>query len=117
VGSGGSLTVTYNFVAQIFTYSISGSLTTNLNNSTGSNISLNGNGSTQGGIGLNGGNPGAMFYNTDLSANTAGCYGGSFTLSNFFPNSPNWAMTWLTNFPFNVRTGNTINIKASSYDK
>jgi len=116
-GSGGNLTVTYNYVGSSYNTTISGTLTTNLNNNTGNAISLNGNGTTQNGVGANGGNPGPMFYNTDLTVNSAGCYGGSYTLNNFFPGSPNYAMTWLTNYTFTVRTGNTINIKASSYDK
>ncbi len=115
-GSGGTLSATYNFVDAYFYYAIGGSLTVNLNNTT-NYITLNGNGSTQANVGVDGGNPGVMFYDTDLSQNDAGCYGGSFTIKNFFPQSPNWAMTWLTNYNFSVRTGNTINIKASSYDK
>jgi hypothetical protein len=116
-GSGGNLTVTYNWVDNGFTTPISGSITVNLNNNTTTAISLNGTGSTVGGVGQNGGNPGVQFYDTDLTVNDAGCYGGSFTLNNFFPSFTGSAITWLTNYQFNLRTGNTLSIKANSFDR
>ena len=114
--TGGTLTLTYNYVDDAFTYPIGGSATVSLNNVTNTGISLNGNGITTSNVGVNGGNPGAQFYDTDLTVNDAGCYGGSFTLANYtlFGNYPT---TWLTNFQFNVRTGNTLGIKAYSFSK
>jgi hypothetical protein len=116
VGGGGNLSVTYNYVDNAFSSTITGSITVNLNNTTNTAISLNGNGSTVGGVGQNGGNPGVQFYDTDLTINDAGCYGGSYTLNNFnqFTGS---AVTWLTNYQYNVRTGTTLGIKANSYDR
>jgi hypothetical protein len=114
--TGGTLTLTYNYVDDAFNYPIGGSATVSLNNVTSTAIALNANGSTQANVGLNGGNPGTSFYDTDLTVNDAGCYGGSFTLSNYnlFGNYPS---TWLTNYQFNVRTGNTLGIKAYSFSR
>ena len=114
--NGGTLTLTYNYVDDGFSYPISGSSTVNLNNVTNTAISLNTNGTTVGGVGVNGGNPGTSFYDIDLSVNDAGCYGGSFTLNNYSQFS-NYPTTWLTNYQFNARSGNTLNIKANSYSK
>ena len=115
-GSGGTTTVAYNFIDNIFSSQVSGPPTVNLNNTVVS-LALNANGSTQSSVGLNGGNPGVQFYDTDLTVNDAGCYGGSYTLNNFFPQFTGAANTWLTNYQFNVRTGNTLSIKASSFDR
>jgi len=115
-GSGGTTSVTYNFIDNIFSSQVSGAPTVNLNNTVVS-LALNVNGSTQSSVGLNGGNPGVQFYDTDLTINDAGCYGGSYTLNNFFPQFTGAANTWLTNYQFNIRTGNTLSIKASSVDR
>ena len=116
-GSGGNMTVAYNYVDVSIGNPVSGTITVNQNNNTASTITLNANGSTQSSVGLNGGNPGVQFYDTDLTINDAGCYGGSYTLNNFFPQFTGSTNTWLTNYQFNIRTGSTLSIKANSYDK
>ena len=114
---GGNLTVTYNFIDNAIVNAVTGTITVNLYNNNSNAISLNANGSTVSAVGQNGGNPGPQFYDTDLSVNDAGCYGGAFTLNNFFPQFTGAANTWLTNYQFNVRTGNTLSIKANSFDR
>ena len=116
-GSGGNLTVAYNYVDNAFSSTIAGTITVNLNNTVNTAISLNANGSTVGSIGANSGNPGTQFYDTDLTLNDVGCYGGSYTLNNFFPQFTGAATTWLTNYQFTLRTVNTLSIKANSYDR
>lgn len=66
---------------------------------------------------INGGNPAPQFYDLDLTPNDAGAYGGSFTLNNFFPQHTGAARIYNVIYPFNVRAGNTMNIKAYSYDR
>jgi len=116
VGTGSNLFFTYNYIDQAFATSIQGTPTVNMDNVVTS-ITLNANGSTQSNVGVNSGNPGPQFYDTDLTVNDAGCYGGSFTLKNFFPTPTIGPSAWVTNYTFNLRTGNTLGIKASSYSK
>lgn len=115
VVSSGGLSVTYNYASNTLTYPISGSFTVNLNNNVSNAITFSGFGVPSAGV--NGGNPGSAFLNTDLSANTVGCFGGSFTANNFFTGTTLGPNTWLTNFQYNVRTGNTLGIKAYSFSK
>ena len=77
--TGGTITLTYNYADNAFSYPISGSTTVSLNNVVNTAISLNANGTTTSNVGVNGGNPGTQFYDTDLTVNDAGCWGGSFT--------------------------------------
>jgi hypothetical protein len=66
---------------------------------------------------INGGNPAPLFFDLDLSPNDAGCYGGSFTQDNFFPLHTGAARVYNVVYPFNVRVGNTMNVKAFSFDR
>ncbi len=67
--------------------------------------------------GIDGGNPGAPYYDLDLTVGDAGAYGGSMTLDNFFPQFNGSARVYMVHYPFNVRQGNTLNVKANSYDR
>ncbi|HQF29354.1 MAG TPA: hypothetical protein PLD36_12120, partial [Bacteroidia bacterium] len=66
---------------------------------------------------INGGNPAAPFYDLDLTAGDAGAYGGSYTLDNYFPLFAGSSRVYLNTYPFNVRLGNTLNIKGNSFDR
>jgi hypothetical protein len=113
--NGGGLSCTYNYASNTLSSPIGGTYTVNLDNNTSNAITFSGYGVPSAGVNL--GNPGPQFYNTDLSINTVGCFGGSFTQNNFFPSFPSSPSTWLTNYQFNIRTGNTLNIKAYSFSR
>jgi hypothetical protein len=67
---------------------------------------------------INGGNPDSAFVDLNLTRNDAGCYGGSFTLNNFFPITNNdWARVILVTAPRRVLVNGTINVKAIGFDK
>ena len=69
-------------------------------------------------FGINGGNPGGVYSNIDKTLNTAGAYGGSYTLYNFFPLNTGSGRVWMTNFQADGTLGGTgINIKATSFDR
>ncbi len=110
------ITASYNIVDSAISITMHGVFTYNLHNSSIA-VYLNADGSTQNNVGVNSGNPGIQFYDTDLTVNDAGIFGGSYTINNFFPQYTGSAKTWLTNYQFNIRTGNTLSIKANSYDR
>lgn len=66
---------------------------------------------------IDGGNPAPLFYDLDLSPNDPGCWGGSYTHQNFFPLHTGAARVYHVKYPFNVRQGNTMNVKAFSFDR
>jgi len=66
---------------------------------------------------INGGNPAPQFYDLDLSPNDAGCWGGSYTHANFFPLHTGSARVYNVIYPFNVRVGSTMKVKAFSFDR
>jgi len=67
---------------------------------------------------VNGGNPDAAYDDTNLTRNDAGCYGGSFTLNNFFPfSSSDWSRVIMVNTPRRVLVNGTINVNATGFDK
>lgn len=95
---------------------INGSWTVNTNNSTSTTVSMN---STTGASsqGVNLGNPATPFYDIDLTRNDMGCFGGSFTADNFFPQFTGAARVWFVAYPFNIRQGNTLSIQGATYDR
>lgn len=67
---------------------------------------------------INGGSPDAAFDDINATRNDAGCYGGSFTISNFLPiSTSDWARVILVNAPRRVLVNGTININATGFDK
>lgn len=93
-----------------------GNFTTNSNN-TFTPVQLNADGNISGAGGLNAGNPAAPYYDLDLSINDCGAYGGSYSLSNYFPIHAGAARVYMVTVPANVRVGGTINIQADGYDR
>ncbi len=65
---------------------------------------------------INGGNADSTFYDIDLTRNDVGCYGGSFTLDNYFPMTGS-ARVYFMLAPRRITVGNTLNIRAESFDK
>lgn len=67
---------------------------------------------------INGGNPDSAYVDINLTRNDAGCYGGSFTMDNFYPNGANdWARVFLVTAPRRVLVNGTISVKAYGFDK
>jgi hypothetical protein len=67
---------------------------------------------------INGGTPDSAYADIDLTRNDVGCYGGSFTLNNFFPITSNdWARVILVTAPRRVLVNGTIHVKAIGFDK
>jgi hypothetical protein len=58
-----------------------------------------------------------VFFDLDLSPGDAGAYGGSFTLNNFFPLHTGAARVYHVIYPFNVRVGNTLDVRAFTFDR
>jgi hypothetical protein len=65
---------------------------------------------------INAGNSDSTYYDIDLTRNDVGCYGGSFTLDNYFPFTGS-ARVYFMLVPRRITVGNTLNIKAESFDK
>ena len=67
---------------------------------------------------INGGTPDSAYADINLTRNDVGCYGGSYTLDNFFPITSNdWAKVILVTAPRRVLVNGTINVKALGFDK
>jgi hypothetical protein len=114
--SGGTFNVHYNFA---IANSFSG-FTNDGTNIIATNTTLNSEGLNTNALSntINGGNPDSAFVDLDLTRNNAGCYGGSFTLNNFFPITSNdWARVMLVTAPRRVLVNGTINVKAIGFDK
>lgn len=116
---GGQANCYYNHVSSGYTTAISAGWTFADLNLTNQTIEINADdGSfTNAPNAVDGGNPAPLFFDLDLSVNDAGCYGGSFTQDNFFPLHTGSARVYNVVYPFNVRVGNTMNVKAFSFDR
>ena len=114
----GQVNIYFNHFDPSFITFVSGTFTFVGNNTSDQVISFNEDGTFNQAEGaIDGGNPAPVFSDLDLSPGDAGAYGGSFTLSNFHPLHTGSARVYYVNFPFNVRTGSTLNVKAYSYDR
>lgn len=109
----------YNHIDNSFANPISGSLTFSGNNTVNSTVGINliTGVLNPGNAAINGGNPANPFYDLDLTAGDAGAYGGSYSLANYFPLHSGGARIYSVAFPFNIRSGNTLNVKAIGYDR
>ncbi len=114
--SGGNFSAHYNY-ANNFNWT---GITNDGTNQTATNVTLNTEGLNTNGTSniINGGNPDAAFDDTNLTRNDVGCYGGSFTLNNFFPfSSSDWSGVILVTTPRRVLVNGTIDVKAVGFDK
>ena len=64
----------------------------------------------------NGANPAFEFYDLDLTVGDAGCYGGSYSIDNYFPITGS-SRVFNIDMPFGIISGGTLNIKATGFDK
>lgn len=66
---------------------------------------------------LNGADPSFEFYDLDLTVGDAGCYGGSYTLDNYFPITGS-SRVYNIDMPFGITTtGAPLDIKADGFDR
>lgn len=114
----GDINCYYNLIDSDYAPEFSGTPTLDFNNTTTTAFDIPASGIPPGGSpAIDGANPGAPFFDLDLSIGDAGCYGGSYTLDNFHPLHTGSARIWYVEYPFNVRQGSTLNINADSYDR
>jgi len=114
--SGGNFNVHYNYGTS---FTMSG-VTNDGTNIAATNTTLNSEGlvTSVGSNTINGGTVDSAFADINLTRNDVGCYGGSYTLDNFFPITANdWARVILVTAPRRVLVNGTINVKAIGYDK
>ena len=64
----------------------------------------------------NGANPAFEFYDLDLSVGDAGCYGGSYTLDNYFPITGS-SRVFNIDMPFGIFSSGNLDIKATGFDR
>ncbi|HRH02703.1 MAG TPA: hypothetical protein PLI68_01975 [Bacteroidia bacterium] len=119
VNLNGQANAYYNHIDNGFNTAISGNLTFSGNNTTNSTVGINllTGVLNPGNLAIDGGNPANPFYDLDLTVGDAGAYGGSYSLANYFPLHSGGARIYSVAFPFNIRSGNTLNVKASGYDR
>jgi hypothetical protein len=116
--SNGQINVYYNVINSSFTNELLGLFTFEGNNIIDQTFALNPDGTLPpGNPAIDGGNPSGPFFDLDLTPGDAGAYGGSYTLDNFFPLLTGAARVYFVKFPFNVRQGTTLNIKAYGFDR
>lgn len=66
---------------------------------------------------LDGADPGFEYYDLNLSVGDAGCYGGSYSLDNYFPITGS-SRVYNIDMPFGITTtGAPLNIKADGFDR
>ncbi|MBK7888093.1 MAG: hypothetical protein IPJ86_12625 [Bacteroidetes bacterium] len=112
----GNVSVHYNY----FTSASLLGFTNDGTNITATNVTLNAEGLNTNPLSntINGGTTDSAYADIDLTRNDVGCYGGSFTLNNFFPITSNdWARVILVTAPRRVLVNGTIHVKAIGFDK
>ena len=114
----GLVTIGFNYFNDGFDYYFFG-LTNDGTNVTGFPFTLN---TTTGAV-LTGnltdvGHPDATFTDLDLTTNDVGCYGGSFSMDNFFPANDTNAKVYYLELPRRTGAGiTTVPVKAEAFDK
>lgn len=114
--SGGSFNAHYNY-ASSFNWT---GITNDGTNQAATNTTLNADGLNTNLLSntINGGTPDSAYADINLTRNDVGCYGGSYTMDNFFPISPSdWARVILVTAPRRVMVNGAINVKATGFDK
>ena len=64
-----------------------------------------------------GANPSYIYYDLDLTRGDAGCYGGSYTLDNYFPLSEGHSRVISINSPDNITNSQTFSVEALGIDR
>ncbi len=102
--------------------SLSTTLSTTLGNfssNTALSTALSADGVMTGSLFVNTGNASNAYLDLDLSRNDIGCYGGSYSLTNFLPimNNPESSRVNYVTAPRIVPQGGTVNVQAIGFDK
>lgn len=117
-GNNGQINVYFNHVSTGITPAISTGFTFEGSNTIDQPVTFNADGTFLNAPGaINGGNPAAPFFDLDLTTGDAGAYGGSYTLTNFFPLHTGAARVYMTGHPFNIRQGATLRVRAAAWDR
>jgi hypothetical protein len=117
-GNQAQINVYFNHIVPGMSTAVSPDFTFVSNNTSNQPLTLNADGSLLNAPGaVNGANPSPVFSDIDLSAGDAGAYGGSYTLANYFPLHTGAARVAHVVYPFNVRQGSTLRVKATSFDR
>lgn len=117
-GNNGQVNVYFNHVTSGMSTPISTGFTFEGSNTINQPVTFNADGTFLNAPGaINGGNPAAPFFDLDLSIGDAGAYGGSYTLTNFFPLHTGAARVYMTGHPFNIRQGATLRVCAAGWDR
>ena len=117
-GNQAQINVYFNHIVPGMSTAVSPDFTFVSNNTTNQPLTVNADGSLLNAPGaINGANPSAVFSDIDLSAGDAGAYGGSYTLTNYFPLHTGAARVAHVVYPFNVRQGSTLRVRATSFDR
>ncbi|MBK9758534.1 MAG: hypothetical protein IPO90_00840 [Flavobacteriales bacterium] len=117
-GNQAQINVYFNHIVPGMSTAVSPDFTFVSNNTTDQPLTVNADGSLLNAPGaINGANPSAVFSDIDLSAGDAGAYGGSYTLTNYFPLHTGAARVAHVVYPFNVRQGSTLRVRATSFDR
>ncbi len=114
--SGGSFNAHYNYAT---TFNWTG-VTNDGTNQTATNTVLNAEGLNTNALSntVNGGTTDSAYVDLNLTRNDVGCYGGSYSLDNFFPiSASDWARVILVTAPRRIMVNGTINVKAIGFDK
>lgn len=117
--SPGYILSTNNSVSYNFYYNTSTIITSDINPTilASGTVDLNTGGLVLPTSALNGADPSFEYYDLDLSAGDAGCYGGSYTLDNYFPITGS-SRVYNIDMPFGISTsGGALNIKADGFDR
>ena len=116
----GALNVSYNYTGSNLNGCNSTSLPNNGTNSYVNSYVGYSNGTTlqnsTGSPAINGAHPAKYYYDLDLTRGDAGCYGGSWTLNNFFPITGS-SRVYMINSARSAIVGSIINIKADGFDR
>lgn len=102
--------------------SMSTTLSTSLGNfssNTALSTALSADGVMTGSLFVNAGNASNAYLDLDLTRNDIGCYGGSYSLTNFLPimNNPESSRVNFVTAPRIVPQGGTVNVQAIGFDK
>ena len=119
-----STTVSFNTASYNFVQSTTGGMTglanngtNNFNTNTAGFFNVNTGQLLAGADALNAGYGDSAFYDLDITPNDAGCYGGSFSLSQFHPMNLGFSRITYMLAPRRVTIGQAVNIKANSFDR
>lgn len=112
-----NLIVSYNFLDASFDNGWFVGLTNDGTNTISSSVGINGNGSSSWTGTIDGGNPGTADYDLDLTRNDPGCFGGSYSHTNFFPIDGTSSKVFYLQMPSEILVGGSNSVTGHSFDR